>query len=70
MIDLYIDAICGAGFPSPAFAEQAVKTGLARYTGNQWVMRWEWDREALTTVDERSLQALYEGIKEIQHAGK
>ena len=41
MKELYIDAICGAGFPSYGFADEAVKAGEARFTGNQYNDRWE-----------------------------
>lgn len=69
MKELYIDAICGAGFPSYDFAGEAVKAGKARFTGNQHNERWEWDRTALNKGTEQELRTLYSKIKDY-YAGK
>ncbi len=66
MKELLIDAICGAGFPSFGFADEAVKAGKAEFTGNQWNDKWEWDREALARGTENELRTLYNKIKEFQ----
>lgn len=57
---LLVDAICGKGFKDMRFADNMVKLGLAKYTGNQWNESWEWGREELEAGSEEALQSLYE----------
>lgn len=64
MKTLLIDAIVGVGFPSTLLSEEAVRVGMARYTGNQHVWGYEWLRERLERCEEPQLQALYQGLRE------
>lgn len=68
---LFVDAIFGVGFPSQAAAIVAVEQKLARYTGNQHIEAWMWDREALEALPIPLLQDLYTSLKmyEVTHAG-
>lgn len=59
---MLVDAICGAGFPSMEYAQQATSAGFARYTGNQWNPDWEWDRKQLETFNKHELQVIYDDI--------
>ena len=67
---LFVDAICGVGFPSSAAAESATADGLATFTGTQHNERWDWNRTALDELDLTTLQDLYTGLKlhEVTHA--
>lgn len=68
--ELVVDALCGAGFDCPEFAQACTDQGLAKFTGNQHAERWEWDRDALGRRDIEDLQQLYAGIKERQALAK
>jgi hypothetical protein len=57
------DAIKGAGFPAAEVAEEAVKGGLATFTGNQYNESWAWDTEALLKLETATLEQLYMGLK-------
>lgn len=57
------DAITGVGFPSYEVAEEAVKGGLATFTGNQHNEDWTWDTEALLKLETATLEQLYMGLK-------
>lgn len=50
------------------FADKAEKSKLARFTGNQWNERWEWDRTELGKATDEVLELLYTTIKDHQHA--
>ena len=60
---LFVDAIVGVGFPTPAAAESATAGGLAVFTGTQRNERWDWNRTALNELDLPTLQDLYTGLK-------
>ena len=64
MKTLLVDAIIGVGFPSTLLSEEAVRVGMARYSGNQHVWMYEWIRERLERCEESQLQALYQGLRE------
>jgi hypothetical protein len=65
--ELLIDAIVGAGFPTMEFAIQMEKSGLARFSGNQWNEDWEWRRDALNKLDNNFLlEMIYAKIKELR----
>lgn len=68
---LFVDAIFGVGFPSAAAAVVATEQKLAKYTGNEHLDAWMWDREALEALPTSMLQDLYMGLKtcEVTHAG-
>lgn len=61
--DFMIDAIVGRGFPFAYEGDHFVKIGLARYTGNQHNVSWEWDRVALRNLGKalglQELAAIY-----------
>lgn len=67
---LFVDAIVGVGFPSPAAAESATASGLATFTGTPRYDAWAWKRTALDELDLPTLQDLYTGLKlhEVTHA--
>lgn len=68
---LFVDAIFGVGFPSAAAAIVATEQKLARYSGNEHIDAWTWDRAALEALPTGMLQDLYTSLKmyEVTHAG-
>lgn len=60
---LFVDAIFGVGFPNVHTAVTATEQKLAKYTGNQDMDAWTWDREALESLTTETLQSLYTGLK-------
>lgn len=59
---LIVDAIKGRGLLTWDSSEECVRLGLARYTGNQHNMDWDWNRGALEMMDEDWLIKLYEKL--------
>lgn len=58
--ELLTDAICGAGFKDMRYADECVKLGLARWTGDQYNPNWAWRRDVLLTKGLIELQEIYE----------
>jgi len=56
---ILVDAICGKGFRSIEFAIDMEKTGLARFTGDQWNPDWDWNKGELQKLSIEQLEALY-----------
>lgn len=61
---LLIDALCGVGIPGMILGQKCEEAGLAKYTGDQHDMRWEWDRQVLVGVAIEQLQELYQAMCE------
>ena len=63
---LFIDAICGVGFPNEEVAVNAERGGLATSAGGGFV----WNRRILETLTTDTLQELYTSLKlhEVTHA--
>ena len=59
---VWVDAICGKGFPDCQFAGHMVKDGLAVFSGNQWNEDWKWKREKLEKLSTDELKMLYYSI--------
>lgn len=65
---LLTDAILGAGFGGdPLFATEMEKIGLARFSGNQYNMKWEYDKDALSNLPKEKLAELYNLICKIRN---
>ena len=64
MKTLLVDAICGAGFPTYQLADAYTRTGFASFTGNQHNEAWEWNREALSKLEEYRLMFIYTQLRE------
>ena len=62
---LFVDAICGVGFPHRQVAIDAERGGLAKNIDHAYV----WQRTALEALSTPTLQDLYTGLKlhEVTH---
>jgi hypothetical protein len=60
---LFVDAIFGVGFPNVETAITACEQKLAKFTGNDVMDAWTWDRAALESLTTETLQGLYTGLK-------
>jgi hypothetical protein len=64
--ELYLDAICGVGFPSITIGMDAEKRGLAYYSGDQNNPAWRWRRDKLGDFALTQLIDLYTTLKGAQ----
>ena len=68
---LFVDAVVGIGFPSPAIGLNAEKGGLASLAGLPGDKLFVWCRPVLADLPLDTLQQLYVSLKtyEVTHAG-
>jgi hypothetical protein len=60
--DMLVNAIAGAGFPTMELADEFTKRGMAKFTGNQWNEKWEWDKSAIAALPDAMLLAIYQRV--------
>jgi len=70
MKEIFIDAICGAGFNNIGSAMDMQNKGYAIFTGNQHNEDWAWDRKALNRLTTEVLVEIYVATKRNSEWGK